>query len=131
MKNTFPEAAIFAPEDLSVGLSAQMERAITEADVHAFARTSGDANPLHVDTEYARQSNFAGPVVHGAFQVGLASALIGMRLPGRTVLLASVNAKFPAPLYYPCRVSVSGQIASWNLQSRAGSLKVTVREVAT
>ena len=93
--------------------------------------TSGDANPLHVDSEYACQSNFAGRVVHGAFQVALASALIGMRLPGRNVLLGSANAKFPAPLYYPCRVSVSGQIASWNLQSRAGSVKVTVRERAT
>lgn len=67
--------------------------------------TSGDANPLHVDSEYACQSNFAGRVVHGAFQVALASALIGMRLPGRNVLLGSANAKFPAPLYYPCRVT--------------------------
>jgi NAD(P)-dependent dehydrogenase (short-subunit alcohol dehydrogenase family) len=87
---------------------------------------SGDANPLHVDAEYAAGSNFGGPIVHGAFQVGLASALIGMHLPGRHVLLGSVTARFPVPLYYPCRVIVSGEMTSWNLAARAGSIRVTV-----
>jgi NAD(P)-dependent dehydrogenase (short-subunit alcohol dehydrogenase family)/acyl dehydratase len=128
MTNGFPDPAVFAAEDLRVGLAARFEREISEADVRDFARMSGDANPLHIDAEYAAGSNFGGPIVHGAFQVGLASAFIGMHLPGRNVLLGSVSARFPAPLYYPCRVTVSGEVASWNLAARAGSIRVTVQE---
>ncbi len=128
MRSEFPEATIVTPEQLYIGLSAHFEREITEEDVYAFARNSGDANPLHVDADYAKESNFEDRIVHGAFQLGLASALIGMHLPGREVLLGSVTARFPLPLYYPARVHVSGQITSWNLPSQTGTLKVTVRE---
>jgi 3-oxoacyl-[acyl-carrier protein] reductase len=128
MISKFPEATIVTPEQIYVGLSAHFEREITEEDVYRFARNSGDANPLHVDADYAKESNFEGRIVHGAFQVGLASALIGMHLPGREVLLGSVTARFPLPLYYPARVHVSGQIISWNLPNQTGTLKVTVRE---
>jgi NAD(P)-dependent dehydrogenase (short-subunit alcohol dehydrogenase family)/acyl dehydratase len=129
MKSEFPEAALFTPEQLYVGLSAEFEREITDADIYAFAHASGDANPLHVDADYARSTTLANRIVHGAFQVGLASALIGMHLPGREVLLGSITARFSAPLYYPTRVRVAGQIMSWNLSGLTGLLKVTVREI--
>lgn len=122
------QAVDLAPDDLRVGLTAEFEREISEADVLAFARDSGDANPLHVDAAYARGTTFGARVVHGAFQVGLASALIGMHLPGRNVLLSTINARFPAPLYFPCRVRVRGEIAAWNREALGGQLKVTVLE---
>ncbi len=120
-----------AVEELKVGLTAEYEREITESDVLGFAANSGDFNPLHVDSEFAKQSRYSQRIVHGAFQIGLASALIGMRLPGRDVLLGSVNARFLSPLYFPCRVRVSGEITAWNLESRAGSLRVVVCEHAS
>lgn len=117
--------------DLRVGLAAEFERDIEESDVLGFAANSGDFNPLHVDSDFARQSRYSQRIVHGAFQVGLASALIGMHLPGRDVLLGSVNARFQSPLYFPCRVRVSGEITSWNASSRAGSIRVTVSDLAS
>jgi len=60
--------------------------------------------------------------------VGLASALLGMHLPGRRVLLGSVNARFPAPLFFPCRVVVRGEVAAWDRRLNAGQLRVTVLE---
>ncbi len=127
----FPEPAVWEAGRLRVGLRAEFERDVTEADVLEFARNSGDANPLHVDASYARSSSFQGRIVHGAFQVGLASALIGMHLPGRNVLLGSVNARFPAPLYFPCRVSVRGEITAWDAGRNAGQLRVVVLEAAS
>jgi 3-oxoacyl-[acyl-carrier protein] reductase len=124
----FPEARVFAARDLRVGLSGEFEREISEADVFAFASNSGDANPLHVDPGYAATTAYGARIVHGAFQIGLASALIGMHLPGRQVLLANVSARFPAPLYFPCSVRVRGEVTTWHPDSRAGQLKVTVIE---
>ena len=122
---------VIAADDLRVGLTAEYEREIEESDVLGFAANSGDFNPLHVDSDFAQQTRYSQRIVHGAFQIGLASALIGMHLPGRDVLLGSVNARFLSPLYFPCRVRVSGEITAWNAVSRAGSLRVTVSDLAS
>src|SRR6202453_2622405 len=116
----FPEPRIFTAADLKVGLTAAFEREVSEADIVTFATNSGDCNPLHIDRAYAQGTAYGERIVHGAFQVGLASALIGMHLPGRNVLLAGINARFPAPLYYPCKVSVRGEITAWNATSSSG-----------
>jgi 3-hydroxybutyryl-CoA dehydratase len=126
-----PEPKVFSVQDFRVGMTAQFEREIQEQDVLAFAANSGDFNPLHLDAEYAQRTNFSGRIVHGAFQVGLASALIGMHLPGRDVLLAGLHARFVSPLFYPCRVSVGGEITAWNADAEAGSVRVVVREAAS
>ena len=110
MENILPESVALTPEQIKVGLQAQFVRAISEEQVLAFARISGDATPLHMDENHARQSNFGRRIVHGAFQLSPASAFVAMRLPGRNALLGSVNAKFPSPLYFPCRARVQGQI---------------------
>ncbi len=76
-----PEAVVRPVAALRVGLAAEFERDISEADVFEFARCSGDLNPLHTDAEYARSTNLGARVVHGAYQVALASAMAGMYLP--------------------------------------------------
>lgn len=126
-----PEAQNYSAEDLRPGMRVSYELAITEEDVITFARLTGDWNPLHIDPDYASQSNFQGRIVHGAFQVGLASAMLGMHLPGKKVLLGTINSRFPFPLYFPCRVRLSGEIASWNSTTRGGKLRVVIQETSS
>jgi NAD(P)-dependent dehydrogenase (short-subunit alcohol dehydrogenase family)/acyl dehydratase len=123
------EAVVRFAAALRVGLTAEFERDISAADVAQFARNSGDMNPLHTDVEYARSTKLGAPVVHGAFQVALASAMAGMHLPGRNSFLVSYNAQFVRPLYFPCRVSVRGEITAWDPANARGNLKVVVAEL--
>jgi NAD(P)-dependent dehydrogenase (short-subunit alcohol dehydrogenase family)/acyl dehydratase len=125
------EPRLFTAADLRAGLQAEFERDITAADIAVFADLSHDCNPLHTDEEYARGTNYGKRIVHGAFQVGLASAMAGMYLPGREVVVASFQCRFPAPLYYPSRVKVHGEITAWAPQSGGGTLRVRVVEVST
>lgn len=125
------DAHVYTAEDLHTGLKVTYEQEVDEADVLAFARLTGDRNPLHVDADYARASNYEGRIVHGAYQVGLASALLGMRLPGQRVLLGSINSRFPAPLYFPTRVKITGEITAWNLRTLGGQLRVVIQEAAS
>lgn len=124
------EPKAYAPEEIRAGLTAEFERWLDEEAVRGFASFSGDFNPLHVDSAYAAGTSYGGRIVHGAAQVGLASAMAGMYLPGRDVLVGSFQARFPKPLYYPCRVRVLGEITNWNAGTRWGTLRVTVREAA-
>lgn len=123
------EAVVRPAASLRVGLTAEFEREIGETDVAEFARNCGDLNPLHTDAEYARSTTLGARVVHGAYQVALASAMAGMHLPGRNSLLVSYNAQFIRPLYFPCRVAVRGEITAWDPTNVRGSVKVVLAEL--
>src|SRR5579863_10108316 len=123
------EPRLLTAADLAVGLRAEFERDIAIEDVAAFADLSRDWNPLHIDEAYADTTNYGKRIVHGAFQVGLASAMAGMYLPGREVVVGGFQCRFPAPLFYPSRVRVQGEITAWSPQSTSGSLRVRVAEI--
>jgi 3-oxoacyl-[acyl-carrier protein] reductase len=125
------EPRAHATGNLRAGLRAEFDRDITASDVAAFADLSHDQNPLHTDAAYAAQTNYGRRIVHGAFQVALASAMAGMYLPGRKVLVGSFQCRFPAPLYYPSRVSVRGEITMWVPQSASGTLRVRVVDLSS
>ena len=123
------EPRLFTAEDLRIGLQAEFERDISVEDITAFAALSRDWNPLHTNEDYARQTNYGRRIVHGAFQVGLASAMAGMYLPGREVVVGGFQCRFPAPLFYPSRVRVQGEVMAWSSQSASGSLRVRITEI--
>jgi 3-oxoacyl-[acyl-carrier protein] reductase len=123
------EARVFTAAELRTGLEAHFERDISAEDIAAFAELSRDRNPLHLDQAYAQTTNYKGRIVHGAFQVGLASAMAGMHLPGRNVVVGSFQCRFPAPLYYPARVRVQGEITAWVPSTTNGTLRVRITEV--
>lgn len=67
-------------DDFEVGQRwATPRRTITNAEVTAFAGISGDFNPLHIDEEYAKNTQFGGRIFHGpgvfAIATGLESTL--------------------------------------------------------
>lgn len=123
-----PEARILDASELAVGLKSSFERQITAEDVRNFATLTGDHNPLHCDESYAAQTNYGRPLVHGGFQVGLASTLVGMYLPGRNVVVGSIRSRFPGPLFFPSTVTVQGEITVWLPQASTGTVRVRIIE---
>lgn len=71
----------------------------TQAQVEAFAEVSGDHNPLHLDAEYAAQTQFKRPIVHGMLAASLFSRLIGMEFPGPGTVYLSQELHFRRPMY--------------------------------
>ena len=51
-------------------------RTVTEADIVMYAGLSGDYNPLHINEEYAKQTQFGGRIAHGPLVYGIAAGLI-------------------------------------------------------
>jgi len=123
------KARVLDAADLKIRLQASFERQIGVDDLAAFAALSGDYNPLHIDPQYAQATKYESVIVHGAFQVALASAMAGMYLPGRNVVVGSYNSRFPAPLFAPTTVRVQGEIMDWLASANTGVLRVTVVEL--
>jgi 3-hydroxybutyryl-CoA dehydratase len=84
-------------DELRLGMSAVFSRLIGEADVIKFAEVSGDDNPVHLDEDYAKQTQFGGRIVHGILSAGLISATIAAKLPGPGTIYLKQNLKFGAP----------------------------------
>ncbi|WP_159992845.1 MaoC/PaaZ C-terminal domain-containing protein [Roseomonas sp. 18066] len=59
---------------LAPGDSVEFSRALSAADIVAFAALSGDDDPVHVDAEFARSTVFGRCIAHGAHVMALVSA---------------------------------------------------------
>ena len=85
-------------EDLKVGMTAAYGKTLTDADVLMFTGVSGDTNPLHQNREFASQTAFGEPIVHGMLTASLISTLIGTRLPGPGCIYMDQSLKFTVPV---------------------------------
>lgn len=85
-------------EELSVGMTAEYSKTVTEADIVLFAGISGDTNPVHLDEEFAASTMFGGRIAHGMLSAAFVSAALGTRLPGPGSIYVSQTLAFRAPV---------------------------------
>lgn len=88
----------YSIDELYVGQTASSAKTISETDVYLFAGITGDFNPMHVNEEFARQTQFKGRIVHGMLSVGLFSGLMAMQLPGPGSIYLGQEIKFLKPV---------------------------------
>ena len=96
--------------DLSKEYKAEFSVEITEEMMEKFRMISGDDNPLHIDSDYAKAEGYQGRVVYGMLTSSLYSRLAGMYLPGKYCLLQRVDVHFHKPVYIGDKLTVSGYI---------------------
>jgi acyl dehydratase len=81
-----------------VGDTASRTMVVTDQHIEAFARLSGDRNPVHFDDAFARRIGFEGHIAHGAVTASLLSAVLGMELPGPGSVFLEQRVRFLAPV---------------------------------
>lgn len=109
-----------------VGDTARRSLTVTREHVEAFARLTGDYNPLHFDADFARRTRFGGLVVQGGLTTGLLHALVAMDLPGPGSVFLSQNWKFTAPVYIGDTITAQAEVVSMHATKPVTQLKVTV-----
>jgi GNAT superfamily N-acetyltransferase len=72
----------------------------TAAQVEAFARLSGDTNPVHFDNDVARQAGFNARICHGLLPVAELSRVFGTQNPGAGTLFLGMRIAFLRPIYH-------------------------------
>jgi len=92
------EAGGYFIDELSVGMSAEYAKTVTEADLLLFGAATGDTQPVHFNEEYAATTLFKGRIAHGMLSAGIISACAGMKLPGPGTIYVSQTLKFKAPV---------------------------------
>src|SRR5476649_1967514 len=97
-------------EKFSVGETASLTRVVTAQDVEAFARVSGDDNPVHLDEAYAASTRFKKRIAHGMLTASYISALLGSRFPGRGTIYLKQELAFLRPVYLGDTIEVRATV---------------------
>jgi acyl dehydratase len=108
------------------GAKATWTRTFTAEDVEAFARISGDRNPLHFDADFAVRTRLGRLVVQGGLTTGLFNALVAMELPGPGSVFLHQEWDYPAPVYVGDTVTAEAEV----LEARADKPITRLRCVA-
>lgn len=112
-------------EDLQVGQTASIAKTITEADILMFTAVSLDSNPVHLNEEAAKQTQFGGRIAHGMLSAGLISAVLGTRLPGPGTIYMGQTLRFRAPVRIGDTVTATVEVATLDPAKKRATLKTT------
>jgi short-subunit dehydrogenase/acyl dehydratase/acyl carrier protein len=110
--------------DFEVGDYVVFERSFSAADFAAFAKISGDHNPLHHDPEFAAHSRFERPIVPLHLVLAPLSMIAGMVFPGEPSLYLSHEARALIPVSYGEPIRYSARIEAVNESLRVLSVRV-------
>ncbi|MGQ0672162.1 MAG: MaoC family dehydratase [Hyphomicrobium sp.] len=109
-------------EEFEVGATFEhaVRRTVTEADNTLFSCLTHNAQPLHIDHEFAATTEWGRPLVNSLFTLGL---MIGISVSettlGTTIAnLGMTEVKFPRPVFHGDTLRVTTEVAS-KRQSRS------------
>jgi len=105
-------------EDLQPGMSASLAKTVTEADIVLFAGISTDVNPMHLNEEWARTTQFGGRIAHGMLSAGFISAVLANKLPGPGTVYLGQTLKFKAPVRIGDTVTATVTVREVNVARR-------------
>ena len=102
--------------DFEIGQKASLSKVITIADIEAFAKVTGDLNPVHMDEEIASKTRFKSRIAHGILCAGLISAVLGTKLPGPGGIYLSQTLKFLKPVRPGDEITAEVEVTEWQVQ---------------
>ncbi|MEQ8350039.1 MAG: MaoC family dehydratase [Leptospiraceae bacterium] len=112
-------------EEIQIGDRASFTKTISETDIYLYAGISGDFNPVHIDEQYAKTTEFKSRIAHGGLAGSLLAPVLGMKLPGLGTVALEVTQKYRAAVYpgdtITCEVEVTRKVD----RLKAVDMKVT------
>lgn len=104
--------------DFYVGEQASCSKTITETDLVMFAGLSGDFNPIHIDSEYAKKTRFNQRIAHGLLTSSLLSKLLGVHLPGKGSVYIEQSIRFKAPVFIGDTITATATVNEFLKEKR-------------
>ena len=110
----------------AVGTRGTWTRTFSTEDVEAYARITGDHNPLHFDADFAARTRPGARIVHGGLTTGLFNALVAEVLPGPGSVFLHQEWDYPAPVFVGDTVTAEAEV----IEARADKPITRLRCVA-
>jgi acyl dehydratase len=125
--NTRMMSADLRYEEIEVGMTRSFPRSVSDADIDAFGKFSGDLSPLHTSDAYsAEQTQYRKRLVHGMLLASFTSGLIGMHLPGRRSVCLAQSFDFVEPVYAGDELEIKGEVIGKNDATRTLTIRTSI-----
>ena len=72
-------------------------KALTQESIDAYARASGDFNPIHIDPDFARTTPMGGTIAHGMLVLASISEMMTAAFGEAWVRTGKLDVRFRAP----------------------------------
>lgn len=98
-------------EELQEGMASSFSKTVTETDVALFAAITGDFNPLHMNEEFCKGTQFGKRIAHGGIPQALVAAVLGMKLPGLGTVVLELTTRFVRPTFIGDTITARAEVA--------------------
>ena len=96
---------------------------MTQDGIERYAEASGDFNPIHVDHEFAANSQFGGTIAHGMMIAASISEMMTVAFRRDWLGAGRLKIRFRAPVYPGDQITAFGQVT--RIRERNGTREVT------
>ncbi|MEM6298323.1 MAG: MaoC family dehydratase [Bacteroidota bacterium] len=114
---------------IKVGDSYSFSFSFSQEDVKAFAEVSGDKNPIHLDADYAAQTLFKRPIMHGFLGGSVLSKIFGTMFPGEGTIYLRQNLEFLRPMFVDVEYEATVEVKEVDSDRHRGILITQIKDV--
>jgi acyl dehydratase len=100
-----------------------LSRLVTQDQINAYAEASGDANPIHVNEEFARMVGLPGTIAHGMLDMAILTEAVS-RWAGGADRVASIRCRFSKPLLPGDTITCTGTVVEIDEKEGIATLEV-------
>jgi 3-hydroxybutyryl-CoA dehydratase len=108
---------------MEIGMSASRTLEVTAEAIDLFAQASGDRNPIHLDEDYASQTQFGKRIAHGMLTVSVISSILGNDLPGEGSIYLGQEVKFKAPVFIGDTITATVELIKFREDKRIATFR--------
>lgn len=114
-------------DEINIGMKESFTVTVTEEERDKFREITGDINPLHNDSEYAKSMGHDRCVAYGMLTAAYLSTLAGVYMPGKNSLIQKTEVSFRKPVYVGDKLTVYGEVIDKNDTFKLLELKVEIK----
>ncbi|WP_460982438.1 MaoC family dehydratase [Spirosoma fluminis] len=103
----------------------------SQADVIDFARVTGDNNPLHLDADFAAQTPFKRPIIHGMLGASVFTKVLGTEFPGYGSVYLGQTLEFLRPMFVDADYEATFTVKAVNPDKHSAEILCEIRDVQT
>ena len=89
-----------------------LEKCVTIEQIEAYAEAAQDFNPIHMDDEFARTTQFGRRISHGMLILAFVSEMMAIAFPDGWSSGGRLRARFKAPVFAGETVTTFGEIVA-------------------
>ncbi len=111
---------------INIGDTFEHHFSFSQEDVVLFAKVTGDNNPVHLDEEYAANTIFKRPIIHGMLGATVFSKVFGTMFPGEGTIYLNQNLQFLRPMLVNVEYTAQFEVVEIDREKHRATIKTIV-----